>query len=491
MSPNDSRPRGNPREQHSRGQREERRDQRDRQRDDRARAEGHLPDRAPERFIDLARMAAFDTLRDVHASGAYANLALAEQAREHGLDPHEAALCTELVNGTCRWEGTYDRIIEAAGGRALSTLQPAIVDVLRLGAHQLLGMRTPTHAAVSTSVDLAGVALGERTTGVVNAIIRKVAAKDLDGWLEELTAPMGERGALVLRTGHPRWIVDAWANVLPADELEAALAADNVPPVPTLVVRPGLAERDELLTCGGEPTRFSPFGAVREGNPADVPAVRQRRAAVQDEGSQLVALALSRVDAEPGRWLDLCAGPGGKAALLAGLAQADGSTLLANEAHPHRAELVRKALRAYPVNLWQVQVGDGTKPDWEPGSFTRVMADVPCSGLGSLRRRPESRWRRTPQEVAELFELQCGLLDSAITSAAPGGVVAYVTCSPHRAETSAVVNTVADERVEILDAAAFLPEVPEARALTDERFVQLWPHRHGTDAMFLALLRRR
>ena len=173
-------------------------------------------DRAPERFIDLARMAAFDTLRDVHASGAYANLALAEQAREHGLDPQEAALCTELVNGTCRWEGTYDRIIEAAdrvpvgdlvlldkdfageklekgtvydriieaaGGRALHTLQPAIVDVLRLGAHQLLGMRTPTHAAVSTSVDLAGVALGERTTGVVNAIIRKVAAKDLDGWL--------------------------------------------------------------------------------------------------------------------------------------------------------------------------------------------------------------------------------------------------------------------------------------------------------------------
>ncbi|WP_446721241.1 RsmB/NOP family class I SAM-dependent RNA methyltransferase [Luteococcus sp. H101] len=435
-------------------------------------------------------MAAFDTLRDVHASGAYANLALAEQAREHDLNQQEAALCTELVNGTCRWEGTYDRIIEAAGKRALHTLQPAIVDVLRLGTHQLMGMRTPTHAAVSTSVDLAGIALGERTTGVVNAIIRKVAAKTSEEWLDELTDGMGEQGQLVLRTGHPRWIVDAWANVLPAQELGEALAADNVPPVPTLVVRPGLCEHDELLADGGQPTRFSPFGAVREGNPSDLPAVRQRRAAVQDEGSQLVALALSRVDAEPGRWLDLCAGPGGKAALLTGLAQADGSTLLANEAHEHRAELVRKALMAYPVNTWQVVTGDGTRPQWEPGSFTRVMADVPCSGLGSLRRRPESRWRRTQAEVAELFQLQCALLDSAIESAAPGGVIAYVTCSPHRAETCTIVQKVADERVEVLDAAGFLPEVPDCRAVTDERFVQLWPHRHGTDAMFLALLRR-
>ena len=445
----------------------------------------------PERFIDLARMAAFDTLRDVHSSGAYANLALAEQARQHDLNQQEAALCTELVNGTCRFEGTYDRIIEVAGGRQLSTLQPAIVDVLRLGTHQLLSMRTPTHAAVSTSVDLAGVALGERTTGVVNAIIRKVSNKTLEEWLEELTAGMGAKGALTLATGHPRWIVDAWANVLPEDELEAALEADNVPPVPTLVVRPGLCERDELLDQGGRPTPYSPFGVIREGNPSDLAAVRQRRAAVQDEGSQLVALALSRVDAEPGRWLDLCAGPGGKAALLVGLAQQDGSTLLANEAHEHRTDLVRKALMAYPQNLWSVQTGDGTQPNWEPGSFNRVMADVPCSGLGSLRRRPESRWRRTPEEVKELHQLQADLLSSAIDATAPGGAIAYVTCSPHHAETAAIVNQMADERVEVLDAPSYLPEVPKARALSDQRFVQLWPHRHGTDAMFLSLLRRR
>ena len=165
--------------------------------------------------------------------------------------------------------------------------------------------------------------------------------------------------------------------------------------------------------------------------------------------------------------------------------------MLANEAHEHRTDLVRKALMAYPQNLWSVQTGDGTQPNWEPGSFTRVMADVPCSGLGSLRRRPESRWRRTPEEVKELHQLQADLLSSAIDATAPGGAIAYVTCSPHHAETAAIVNQMADERVEVLDAPSYLPEVPNARALSDQRFVQLWPHRHGTDAMFLSLLRRR
>lgn len=446
-----------------------------------------------DRFIDLARMAAFDTLRDVHASGAYTNLALAEQTRAHDLDRQEAALATELVNGTSRWMGTYDRIIETAAGRTLDSLQPAIVDVLRLGTHQLLGMRTPTHAAVSTSVDLAGVALGERTTGVVNAIIRKVAAHDFDEWLHIITDGMGEMGALALRTGHPRWIVDAWAAVLPSEELADALAADNVPPVPTLVIRPGYSTVEELVAAGGTETQYSPFGATREGNPADVPAVRQRRAGVQDEGSQLVALALSRAEAPDGRWLDLCAGPGGKAALLAGLARQAGTTLLANEVHEHRAELVRKAVRAYPHGTVEIVVGDGTEPTWELASFARVMADVPCSGMGSLRRRPESRWRRETQDVRELREVQVGLLRAAIASAKPGGVVAYVTCSPHKAETSDIVRIVLDgdldREVEVLDAASFLPEVSDSRALTDERFVQLWPHRHGTDAMFLALLR--
>lgn len=445
------------------------------------------------RPVDHARRAAYDALRSVHAGGAYANLALGDILDRRRLDDRDAALATELVAGTCRLEGTYDAILEAASGRPLSSLQPAVVDVLRLGAHQVLSMRTPTRAAVDSAVDLARSAIGERVTGLVNAVLRKVAARDLDGWLDQLSAGRTGAAELAVRTHHPQWITQAYLDVL-GDEATEALAADNVAARPTLVVRPGLAERDELVEAGAEPTRWSPYGAVLDGNPATVPAVREGRAGVQDEGSQLVALALSRVEAPEGPWLDMCAGPGGKAALLTGLARAGGTTVLASEVAEHRAGLVASGLRAYDPPA-TVLCADGTRPAWRAGAFARVMLDAPCTGLGALRRRPESRWRHAPEDVDELAALQVELLVSAIRSTMPGGVVAYVTCSPHEAETENVVQAVVEETgVGLLDAPSYLPEVPDcARAdpWGERRFMQLWPHRHGTDAMFLALLRVR
>jgi len=445
----------------------------------------------PRTPLDVPRRTALAVLRAVTGEGAYANLALAEALAAQRLSGADAALVTELVAGTCRGMGTYDTIIEAASGRRLRTLQPAVVDLLRLAAHQALGMQTPAHAAVTTSVELARAAIGERVTGLVNAVVRRIAAHSLDGWLDLLSRDLEPGDALALRTLHPRWIVDAWAEVLPAEELEAALWADNVPAITTLVVRPGLAAREELLEGGGEPTGVSPFGVRRPGAPGDVPAVRERRAGVQDEGSQIVAWVLGRLDAAPGAWLDLCSGPGGKSALLAGLARDQGSWLVSAELQPHRAALVAAAVAGYGSGV-QVIVADGTRPAWRPGAFTKVMADVPCSGLGALRRRPDARWRKLSDDVDGLHPLQCALLATALESVAPGGVVAYVTCSPHRHETADVVAEVVAGRddVEILDAPALLSEVADAVASTDPRFVQLWPHRHGTDAMFLALLRR-
>jgi 16S rRNA (cytosine967-C5)-methyltransferase len=391
-----------------------------------------------------------------------------------------------LVSGTCRFAGTYDLILARAAGRQLSSLQPAVVDLLRLGCHQLLSMRVPGHAAISATVDLGAKVVGERVTGLVNAVLRKVAAHDLEEWLDELTAGLGELEALAVRSHHPRWIVDAHAELLPPGELREALAANNRPPQTHLAVRPGLAERRDLP---GEPTRFSPFGTTLAGNPGQVPLVRQGRAGVQDEGSQLVSWALSRVEAPSGPWLDLCAGPGGKAALLAGLARQLGQRLLASELQPHRAELVAQAVRAYPEPRPVVIAADGTRPAWREEAFARVMVDAPCTGLGALRRRPEARWRRQPADLEQLIPLQRALLTSAIAAAMPGGVIAYVTCSPHRRETREPVEKVAaGTPVEILEAGAYLPEVP---ACAVGPFVQLWPHVHGTDAMFLALLRKR
>ena len=436
------------------------------------------------------RRVAFDVLREVTKDGAYANLALAKRLGTAGLDARDAAFVTELVAGTCRLLGTYDAIIESASGRRLSKLQPAVIDLLRLGAHQGLSMNIPRHATVGTTVDLARQTVGQRVTGLINAVLRKMVAKTLGEWTSQLSDGLPELQATAIKGHHPAWIAEVFSRLLPEGELLPALEANNVAPVPTLVVRPGLADRDELVEAGGVATQFSPWGASFDGPPGTVPAVRQRRAGVQDEGSQLVAWALATAPAPPGPWLDLCAGPGGKAALLTGLARQQGAHLVANEISPHRAELVSKALAGYPAGSATVVCSDGTGPEQlqNLGPFSRIMVDAPCTGLGALRRRPEARWRRTPADLEELVALQRRLLANAIRLAAPGGVVAYVTCSPHPAETREVVQDILNQEadVEPLHAADFLPAQLGA---ADGDFVQLWPHRHGTDAMFLSLLR--
>ena len=440
---------------------------------------------------DRARRIAFDALRAVNAEGGYANLILPALLRERGLTGRDAAFATELLAGTCRWQGSYDVIITAAAGRPLSEFQPAVVDLLRLGVHQILSMRVPVPAGVAASVDLAAATVGERVTGLINAVLRRVAERSLDDWFDQQSEGLDERDRLALRTAHPRWIVDAYADLLPEPEVEPALAANNRSPDICLAIRPGLAEVSDLVAAGAEPSRYSPFGARWQGDPAQVQLVRDGRAGVQDQGSQLVTWGLTKVAAPSGWWLDMCAGPGGKSALLTGLSRLDGSRLLAADLAPHRASLVAGAVRAYTRHgpAASIVVADGTQPAWRAGSFTRVLADVPCSGLGALRRRPESRWRRSASDVEQLHALQLALLASAIDSAAPAGVIGYLTCSQHRRETSDVVGETLAVRadVEVIPAAPVLPEVPNAGL---GPYLQLWPHRHGTDAMFAAYLRK-
>jgi 16S rRNA (cytosine967-C5)-methyltransferase len=445
---------------------------------------------------DPVREAAFDVLRAVDERDAYANLVLPDLLRERGLVGRDAALATELVYGTLRGRGAYDAVLAANLDRKPDALDPPVLDVLRLGAHQLLSTRIPPHAAVSTAVDLTRARIGEGPGKLVNAVLRRVSTRDLDAWIE-LIAPAASTDPverLALRHSHPAWIARAMLDALAGDvgELSRALAADNERPEVNLVARPGRAEVAELLRAGARPGRWSPYAAVLpEGDPADLAAVRERRAGVQDEGSQLVAVALAAVPltGPDQRWLDMCAGPGGKAALLGGLATLRGARLLAVERQPHRARLVENALRDDPGDH-RVVIADSTQPFAGEQPFDRVMLDTPCTGLGALRRRPEARWRRQAGEVAGLRSLQVRLLRAAIDAARPEGVVAYATCSPHVAETSTVVSDVLRERadVERLDARPYLPGVPD---LGDGPDIQLWPHRHGTDAMYLALLRRR
>lgn len=448
------------------------------------------------RQADPGRRCAFEALRLINSEGGYANLVVSKVIAENHLNSRDAAFVVELVNTTCRAEGTLNLIIEKASGRKLKTMQPGVIDVLRLAATQLLLLGTPAHAGVGANVDLAGAVIGQRVTGLVNAIARKIGSKTLTQWLAELTKDLTEPDQatekLAITTMHPQWIVEQYRQVLPAEELEQALLANNIAPTPTLVVRPGLAKVSQL--SGAKPAKWSRYGAYRPGNPADLKQIVTGKAGVQDEGSQLVTIAAAKAQTgeniDPNLpWLDMCAGPGGKTALLTGLAIAEGKTVLAAELAPHRAKLVNQAVRAYPAGSCQVIEADSTNPPWGSESFAKAILDAPCSGLGALRRRPEARWRKTETGLKELVELQKKLIDQAITSVPVGGVVSYITCSPTEQETAQIVSSVA-ERVEILDAPSYLTQVPNCRAITDPRFIQLWPHRHQTDAMFCALLRR-
>lgn len=447
-----------------------------------------------------ARGVALEVIRAVSRDDAYANLLLPVAIGRARLSPGEAAFATELAYGTLRRRGLYDAIIASASGRALDAIDADALDVLRLGTHQLVGMRTPAHAAVGETVELSRAIGAHRATGFINAVLRRIAQRDERAWVDALVADETEPDArLAIATAHPRWVVAALRSALEregrSDELDALLAADNAAPRVSLVALPGLAE----IPVDASAAAHSPVGFLSPaGDPAADPAVAEGRVRVQDEGSQLAALALSRArPVQPGeRWLDLCAGPGGKAALLAAEATVGGAVLTANEVVPARAELVRRALAPLGDGI-DVRTGDGrTIGTTDPEAFDRILLDAPCTGLGALRRRPEARWRKTADDVPELATLQGELLEAAIAALRPGGLLAYVTCSPHPAETTEVVDRVlasgSGRGVRRVDTPAVLADiVREPLDLGDlDDAVQLWPHRHGTDAMFIQLLEK-
>ncbi|MCW2521888.1 MAG: Ribosomal small subunit methyltransferase [Frankiales bacterium] len=450
----------------------------------------------PAQRADSARLIAHRTLQAVSEDEAYANLVLPRLLNEARLSPRDAALATELAYGTLRASGTLDEVIRACSSRELSDIETGVLNALRLGAYQLLKTRIPAHAAVATTVDLLRATGNARAAGFGNAILRKVSQHDYDEWCARISAGASELGELAVRHAHPGWIVGAFADALAAegrvDELADALAADDERPVTHLVGWPDRITQSELIEqSGGAAGPYSPY-AVRlteGGEPGGFPAVAERQAGVQDEGSQLCAIALASLPliGADERWLDLCAGPGGKAALLAALARQRGAALTANELHPHRAELIARATEGWDV---AVKVGDARRYQVEElGQFDRILLDAPCTGLGALRRRPEARWRKGPDDLAELSRLQAELIDAAVRLVRPGGVIGYVTCSPHPAETLDQIRDALKRHPDVaaLDARTAFATVPE---LVDAPTVQLWPHRNGTDAMFFAALRK-
>ncbi|MDO4898417.1 MAG: transcription antitermination factor NusB [Rothia sp. (in: high G+C Gram-positive bacteria)] len=504
---------------------ETRRNARGHERNRRATHERQFSASAPSqrsRMGDSARTAAFEVLLAVATEDSYANLVLPKTIRDYRLDARDAGFATELTYGTLRNQGTYDAILAHCVDRPVEKIGTKILLVLRLGVHQLLAMRVPDHAALNQTVALARAEIGSGPANFVNAVLRRVSERSAEDWHQLIRSEVtDELKRMALEKSHPAWVVRSFRQALAAHgrtpaEIEALLDADNAAPIVNLVELPGLGSLDEAREKGatdGELVAGSALYAA--GDLARLETVREGTVRAQDAGSQLVAraLAFAPLEGPDKNWLDLCAGPGGKAALLGAIGAERGVHLLANEAAEHRAHLVEQSLKPLPAGSYKVVAADGRQIAQTAGGqlFDRVMVDVPCSGLGALRRRPEARWRKTPRDIAELLPLQLELFQAAASVTRPDGLIAYVTCSPHAAETQNIVHDILRKTdVELIDSGAAL----RVAALTDEAGVsvlagdkdpayapdeknpaattgQLWPHVHGTDAMFFALFRKK
>ena len=435
---------------------------------------------------DAPRLLAFDLITEINRNEGYSNLLLPQALSSSAMEDRDRNLVTELVYGTLRMQGKHDWVLAQISDRPWSEVDPGIIDVARLGVHQIHEMRIPDHAAVAATVEVARKRIGESKASFVNALLRSVTRKSIDDWFEPLLHIKDPVLRMSIQYSHPEWIISAYYDLLKDwEQVEAALAINNIPALPTLVSWPGYSTQEDLIALGAEATTYSPLGARWKGNPGSLEIIRHRLAGVQDEGSQLVATVFASV-ADGAAWLDLCAGPGGKAALLSSIAAQRGISFTANEISTPRADLVRRVVHG--ARVW---TGDGREVSSHNELFDAVLIDAPCTGLGALRRRPEVRWRRTLKDLRELTQLQRELIDSAISVLNAGGVLGYATCSPHLAETSVQINDIIKNHpeMELVDVAPYLPQ--GLVNATRGGAMALWTHLHGTDAMFLALLRKK
>jgi 16S rRNA (cytosine967-C5)-methyltransferase len=451
-------------------------------------------------MIAPARTAAFRALREVTAQGAQPAAVLARE-KQLLTDERDRALATEITIGTLRWQRALDALIEQAAGRPLPSIDRDVLVILRLSLYQLRHLdRVPAAAVVDDAVALARHARAGRATGFVNAVLRTLSRQRQT--LQLPPRPAGDQAGRVTRDeaiaylgtaqSHPDWLVARWLDRYGFEDAATWVEFDNATPPVTLRAHRMTVSRDALQAqlrdeeVETEPTRFAPDGlVVRSGR---LPAGRGRFT-IQDEASQLVPLLLA---AQPGeRVLDLCASPGGKATAMAADMQGRG-TLVACDARPRRMRLLAQTVRDASVpNVRLVQVGSRDDVPFTP-VFDRVLVDAPCSGLGTVRRDPDIRWRRSEDQLPGFAAQQLDLLRRASTALRPGGRLVYATCSSEPEENEGVVDAFLglEPAFELVDARGE-GIAPLATLLDARGMLRTLPFRHGLEAFFGAALRLR
>lgn len=446
--------------------------------------------------LDNAREAALKILYEINENGAYSNIALNKYFSAAELRDIDRAFVTELVYGTVKWRLTLDRVIASFSKIKMEKLSPWILNILRLGAYQLLNMtKVPQSAACNESVKLAGRYGHKASAGFVNAVLRNIARYGNNAAL-----PLKESdltGYLSVKYSYPKWLAEKYIGLFGAEFAESLLDAGNSTPELTVranTLKVSAAELvGKLLEEGVEALPGKYMGeAVVIKSPVSIAklgAFQKGLFQVQDESSMLPARVLAP---EPGEWvLDACSAPGGKATHMAQLMQNRG-VVVARDIHEHKLKLIDEAAARLGINIIRSELHDATLPDTKYNqAFDRVLLDAPCTGLGIIRRKPDIKWARETKDLESITALQKQLIHIVSRTVKPGGVLVYSTCTILPEENEGVVNTFLEQNIEFEadDIIPFLP--PELAVNAKGCMLQLYLNRDGIDGFFIARIKRK
>ena len=439
-----------------------------------------------------SREIAIKVINDVLINGAYANISLANEINRRHLTDQDRRFITELVYGTIKAGKTLDWLLAQFINRPFDKVAPVIRNILRMGVYQLFFLsKVPPSAACNQAVELAKKYGHAGTVKFVNGVLRNIARN-----LDNIKYPDKEKDPakyIALKYFHPEWLVRRWLKKFGIESCEKLCAFNNQTPALSVRTNTLKVTREELMALlkeqgvKAEPSLFVPEGIICMEHPSlsKIKALSQGLFQVQDESSMLVAHVLNPCAGEC--IIDACAAPGGKSTHIAAL-MGNRGRVLAFDIHPHKLSLIEDNAARLGIGIIEASEQDATSIGSKYSALAdKVLVDAPCSGLGVLRRKPDSRWRKSPEQLLELPILQGKILNSAADCVKPGGVLVYSTCTVGSEENDEVVKNFLAQRNDFsLDVTGrYLPQPRE------EQTVQLWPHVDGVDGFYIARMSRK